>query len=200
MPTHPAVSLVAMPGRRSTTLEIASEIERRGFAGIFSPSMGDVLALCGSLAHYYVFGRHRPGGTDVWQEFERYRHERGFARDLVRADRRPLEMRVLEGTVGSLRGAVGTPAQIRDLVARYEDAGVDQVIFVSQAGKNQHEHICESLELFAKEVMPDLHEGEDEREQKKLERLAPAMDAALARREPPRQTPDDYSFMAVMKA
>src|SRR4051812_390743 len=51
MSSQPAVSLVAMPGRRSTTLEIAADIERRGFAGIFSPSMGDVLALCGSLAH-----------------------------------------------------------------------------------------------------------------------------------------------------
>ena len=28
-------------------------------------------------------------------------------------------------------------------------AGVDQVIFVLQAGKNRHEHICESIELFA---------------------------------------------------
>ena len=41
---------------------------------------------------------------------------------------------------------------------RYEAAGVDQVIFVSQAGKNRHEHICESLELFAKEVMPEFAE------------------------------------------
>ena len=26
-----------------------------------------------SLAHYYVFGRHRPAHTSVWDEFERYR-------------------------------------------------------------------------------------------------------------------------------
>src|SRR2546429_5595972 len=51
MPSQPAVSLVAMPGRRARTLEIAADIERRGFSGIFSPSMGDVLALCTSLAH-----------------------------------------------------------------------------------------------------------------------------------------------------
>ena len=37
---------------------------------------------------------------------------------------------------------------------RYEAAGVDQVIFVLQAGPNKHEHICESLELFAEQVMP----------------------------------------------
>lgn len=47
----PAVSLVAMPGRRLHTLELAKEIEDRGFAGIFGPSFGDVLALCGSLSH-----------------------------------------------------------------------------------------------------------------------------------------------------
>ena len=31
---------------------------------------------------------------------------------------------------------------------------LDQVIFLQQAGRNKHEHICESLELFAAEVMP----------------------------------------------
>jgi hypothetical protein len=38
--------------------------------------------------------------------------------------------------------------------------------------------------------MPELVEGEAEREQAKLERLAPAMEAALARREPARPAPD----------
>ena len=32
---------------------------------------------------------------------------------------------------------------------------IDQVVLLNQAGKNTHEHICESLELFAKEVMPE---------------------------------------------
>jgi alkanesulfonate monooxygenase SsuD/methylene tetrahydromethanopterin reductase-like flavin-dependent oxidoreductase (luciferase family)/putative sterol carrier protein len=149
-----------------------------------------------SLAHYYVFGRHRPGRTDVWQEFERYRHERGFARDLVRADRRPLELRLLEGTVGSLRGAVGTPAQIRDLVARYENAGVDQVIFVAQGGRNQHDHICEALELFGREVLPEFAERREEREQAKRERLAEAVAAGLARR-PSRPTPPGVASYVV---
>ena len=63
-------------------------------------------------------------------------------------------MRLLQQGLGSLRGAIGTPDQIADLIARYEAAGVDQVIFVCQAGPNRHEHICESLELFAAEVMP----------------------------------------------
>jgi hypothetical protein len=29
------------------------------------------------------------------------------------------------------------------------------VILLNQAGRNSHEHICESLELFAREVMPE---------------------------------------------
>ena len=47
----PAVSLVAVPGRRQRTLEVAQEIERRGFAGIWTPSMFSNLAFCHALAH-----------------------------------------------------------------------------------------------------------------------------------------------------
>src|SRR5687767_2446218 len=46
----PAISLAAVPGRRHVTLELAREIERRGFAGIYSPSLGDSLSLCLALA------------------------------------------------------------------------------------------------------------------------------------------------------
>ena len=50
MPALPALSLAAIPGRRSRTLELATEIERRGFPGIYCPSIGDSLALCEALA------------------------------------------------------------------------------------------------------------------------------------------------------
>ena len=46
----PAVSLAAVPGRRTKTIEIAQEIERRGFPGIFGPSLGDSLSLCNAIA------------------------------------------------------------------------------------------------------------------------------------------------------
>lgn len=46
----PAVSLAAVPGRRRQTLDLAAEIERRGFSGIYCPSMGDGLALCEAIA------------------------------------------------------------------------------------------------------------------------------------------------------
>jgi len=51
MDRMPAVSLAAVPGRRLRTLELAKEIEDRGFTGIFGPSFGDVISLCLSLAH-----------------------------------------------------------------------------------------------------------------------------------------------------
>lgn len=46
----PALSLAAIPGRRKATLELAKEIEKRGFSGIFGPSLGDSLALMEALA------------------------------------------------------------------------------------------------------------------------------------------------------
>jgi hypothetical protein len=103
----------------------------------------------------------------------------------------------MEHGLGSLRGAIGTPPQIRALVREYEAAGVDQLIFVSQAGRNRHEHICESLELFAREVMPEFHERAEATEKIKAERLAPAVAAALERRDPPRRPPADYAFPAL---
>lgn len=46
----PAVSLAAVPGRRLRTIEVAQEIERRGFSGVFGPSLGDSLSLCNAIA------------------------------------------------------------------------------------------------------------------------------------------------------
>lgn len=46
----PALSLAAVPGRRRATLDLAREIESRGFPGIYCPSMNDALSLCGALA------------------------------------------------------------------------------------------------------------------------------------------------------
>jgi alkanesulfonate monooxygenase SsuD/methylene tetrahydromethanopterin reductase-like flavin-dependent oxidoreductase (luciferase family) len=139
-----------------------------------------------ALAHYYGTSPHEPGRTSVWDEFVRHREAQGFSRAIINADDAPLGVRIMQQGIGSLRGAVGTPDQVAELVARYEAVGVDQVIFVLQAGPTRHEHICESLELFGKQVIPRFAEGREERERAKAERLAPAIEAALARREPAR--------------
>ncbi len=46
----PALSLVAVPGRRRVTLDIAREAERRGFAGLYVPSIFGNMAQCAALA------------------------------------------------------------------------------------------------------------------------------------------------------
>jgi alkanesulfonate monooxygenase SsuD/methylene tetrahydromethanopterin reductase-like flavin-dependent oxidoreductase (luciferase family)/putative sterol carrier protein len=141
-----------------------------------------------SLAHYYVFGDHRPGRTDIWEDFQRRRDEMGFARSIVSPDDGPLGVRILQQGLGSLRGAIGTPDQVRDLCHRYEAAGVDQVIFVLQAGRNRHDHICEALELFGRDVLPEFAARADGADAAKLERLGPAMAAAMARRSAARES------------
>lgn len=45
----PALSLIAMPGRRARTVELAVEIERRGFPSVWCPSYGDPMALCQAI-------------------------------------------------------------------------------------------------------------------------------------------------------
>ena len=47
-----------------------------------------------------------------------------------------------------------------------------QVIFLNQAGRNTHEDICASLELFAREVMPEFHAREPEHQKWKQAVLA----------------------------
>src|SRR5919201_4127647 len=132
-----------------------------------------------SLAYYYAFGEHHPGHSNIWREFTERRGEVGFAREIVTPDQGPLGVRLLQEGLGSLRGAIGTPDQVADLIQRYERAGVDQVIFVLQAGPNRHEHICESIELFAERVLPRFAEEAHQHEAEKLERLAEACERAV---------------------
>jgi alkanesulfonate monooxygenase SsuD/methylene tetrahydromethanopterin reductase-like flavin-dependent oxidoreductase (luciferase family) len=46
----PAVALAAVPGRRRATLELARELEAKGFAGAYCASFGDAVGLCEALA------------------------------------------------------------------------------------------------------------------------------------------------------
>ena len=109
-----------------------------------------------ALGHFYVFGTQQPGVTDIWDELQEQQHHRLRRHRL--AARRPGPRRRggdRERGEDLLRGAIGTPDRVREVLGRYEAAGVDQVIFLAQAGRTKHEHICESLELFAREVMPE---------------------------------------------
>ncbi len=126
-----------------------------------------------ALAHHYVFGKHTPGRTNIWNAFLKVREQLGTE--------------VLGGGVG----CIGTPDDLRQTLRIYQDCGVDQTIFIQQGGRNRHEHICESLELFAAEVMPEFHAREAEREAKKAKDLAPYIEAALARKQAMTPLKDD---------
>lgn len=103
----------------------------------------------------------KPGRSSLWQEYEELRH-----RDLP--------------TIAS--PGIGSPAEFREHVAEFEDVGVDQIILLQQSGRNRHEHICESLELFGSEVLPHFTPGREEREAKKAAELAPYLERALTRK------------------
>ncbi|HYB12968.1 MAG TPA: LLM class flavin-dependent oxidoreductase [Myxococcota bacterium] len=131
----------------------AEEAKRRGLDGFRFFGF--------ALAHHYLFGRHKPGRTNIWETFEKVRAQL------------PDE--------AANRG-IGTPDQLRTHLRAFADAGVDQVVFIQQGGNNRHEDICASLDLFAREVMPEFKQAEVERVARKQEALAPYLEAALARK------------------
>ncbi len=147
-----------------------------------------------SLAHFYVFGEHRPGKTNVWDEFQAKRHEMGYNPEVaVALEQERLGAKVAAQGGQGLRGAIGTPDQLREFLRRYEECGVDQVIFVQQAGRNKHEHIMESLEIFGKEILPEFKDRDEVLRARKFVELEPAIEAALNRRTDDRpDLPQDY--------
>lgn len=124
-----------------------------------------------ALGFLYGFGIHKPGRTDIFKEFREVREKQ--------LQEMPLDM--TESLTGA-RGGIGTPDDMKAHLRKFEEVGVDQVTFIQQAGMNKHEHICESLELFAAEVMPEFKQRAANREARKAEELAPYIEAALARK------------------
>jgi alkanesulfonate monooxygenase SsuD/methylene tetrahydromethanopterin reductase-like flavin-dependent oxidoreductase (luciferase family) len=96
-----------------------------------------------SLA-YYSGSRNRerppPGTVSLWEEYQAWK----------RANPERAE-RAVQG------GLIGSPETIRRKLHRFAESKVDSIILLNQAGRNTHPHICESLELFAAEVMPEFH-------------------------------------------
>ncbi len=125
-----------------------------------------------ALNHYYRTGKHKPGRTDLWGDYQAQRA------DLLKADLDPLLMR----NVANSRGAIGSVDQVREHIRKFAATGVDQLVLLQQGGKNKHEHICESLELFAKEIMPEFHAEEEARQKRKAEELAPYIEKAFKRK------------------
>ena len=116
------------------------------------------------LGHFWRDGVHVPGRTNLWEEFKKRP---------TSVDQKIERQRKKAG----MRG-IGTPKQLIENFRALEDAGVDQLILLHQCGAYKHEHICESLELFGKEVLPQFKEREAIREKQKAEELAPFIAAA----------------------
>ena len=72
MARKPALSLAAVPGRRSATLELAQQIEKEGYAGIYCPSMNDGMALCQGIAQVT---RTIPFGTSIANIYTRHAYD-----------------------------------------------------------------------------------------------------------------------------
>ena len=94
-----------------------------------------------ALAFYGSHGPVAPGEVDLWQEY------------LVHRD-------TDAGRRARSGGLIGSPDTIRARLRKFEESHVDQVILLNQAGKNSHDDICASLELFAEEVMGEFHDRE----------------------------------------
>lgn len=135
-----------------------------------------------ALGHYYVQGKHQPGRTNIWDNYMDVRS--GIvAPDLTSGGEK--------GNITASRGAIGTPDQVRSNLRAFADLGVDQAIFIQQGGKNKHSDICDSLNLFAQEVMPEFHAEEEARIRSKNEQLAPFIQEAFDRKVPLAPLTDD---------
>jgi hypothetical protein len=100
-----------------------------------------VFCLDYNRTHNYV-----PGTVALWEEYLRWR-------DSEKA------LSVFE------TGLIGSPDTIRAKLRRFAEANLDQIILLTQAGKNSHDDICTSLELFAREVMPEFQDQEPAHQQ-----------------------------------
>jgi hypothetical protein len=130
-----------------------------------------------SLGFYASFGKLKPGHSTLWEDFKKAEAS-------------------IEDNHGN--GGIGTPEQVYQHCKAYADVGVDQIIFVQQTGPANHDHICESLELFATTAMPRLKQGEEERLATKQAELAPYIEAALARK--PRMAPIEKDEIELVRS
>jgi alkanesulfonate monooxygenase SsuD/methylene tetrahydromethanopterin reductase-like flavin-dependent oxidoreductase (luciferase family) len=126
-----------------------------------------------------------PGRSTLWEDFVSQRGD-------------VTEQRVADAVAMGDRysSAIGTSDDARRHLRSLADVGVDQVIFIQQAGRNRHDDICASLEKFAAEVMPEFHRDEAARVAAKQAELQPYIDAALARK-PVMRALDDHEIPVV---
>jgi alkanesulfonate monooxygenase SsuD/methylene tetrahydromethanopterin reductase-like flavin-dependent oxidoreductase (luciferase family) len=120
----PAVALAAVPGRRKRTLELAQEIERRGYAGIYCASFGDAIGLCEAIA---LTTTRIPFGTAIANLYTRhvldYAQSASFIHE-ISGGRFHFGVGVSHGPVNERLGvATGKPlADVRRFAEQYKAA------------------------------------------------------------------------------
>ena len=132
------------------------------------------------LGHHYIFGINKPGRTNIWKEFQKNK--------IKTEGRSTIELKISPDTEAP---GIGTPEELSAYLKKFEKTGVDQVTFIQQGGRNKHEHICEALELFASDVMPEFKEREANREKEKMEELTPYLKKAMKRKKWMAELKDD---------
>ena len=128
----------------------------------------------------------KPGRTTIWEDFQAQRKVREDEMVAAAAGQADNDAARLLHAPG-----IGTPDDFRAHVRNFEEAGVDQIIFLQQAGRNTHEQICASLNLFADEVLPEFKAKQAAKEAAKAKELAPYIEAALARKQRMPELSDD---------
>jgi hypothetical protein len=64
----------------------------------------------------------------------------------------------------------------------FEDAGIDQVICLSQAANISHDMLSSSIELFSKEVLPEFKDRDQKSARAKAERCERLTELCMPRR------------------
>ena len=91
-----------------------------------------------ALRFYSKHGPVEPGSVNLWEEYQGWKESPS-------------------GQQQRRSGLIGSPETLRRKLRKFEQSNIDQVILLNQSGNNTHEDICSSLELFAREVMPEFH-------------------------------------------
>ncbi|MDZ7727175.1 MAG: hypothetical protein U5Q44_02695 [Dehalococcoidia bacterium] len=84
---------------------------------------------------------------------------------------------------GNATYGIGTPDELREHLRKFQDAGMDQTVFIQQGGKNRR-RACRSAGLLprASRCRSSRKVREAERLRKKDEELAPYIEAAFKRK------------------
>jgi alkanesulfonate monooxygenase SsuD/methylene tetrahydromethanopterin reductase-like flavin-dependent oxidoreductase (luciferase family) len=134
-----------------------------------------------SLGYYYGGPPHDPGKVNLNTRFRDFPPEMqqtlgrrlglgGFAGGAAPEEPKDEVARAL-WRAARRGGSVGTPDQIRESLKQYENAHLDAMIFVAQAGTRKHEDIMRSIELFGTKVMPEFTERHAEHQEWRKQQL-----------------------------